>query len=95
VKTLFVVSLVCALTSLLAVVGVFAMTIVPGPGAANDRGWMMLVAGGFAVVWLSLAFWARPRRCAASQSPAPGWLIGLLVCAGISYSLGMVLFFLG
>ncbi|MES2921198.1 MAG: hypothetical protein V4819_06620 [Verrucomicrobiota bacterium] len=91
-KLLFVTSLVCALLSLLAVLGFSAMTIVPRPGAESLRGQMMLVAGVFLVGWLCLATWVRPHRRTASP---PQWLIGLLIFVGIDYALGVFFFVVG
>jgi hypothetical protein len=88
-KTLFVMSLVCALMSLLAVFGISAMTVVPRPGAESARAQMMLAAGAFAVAWLCLAFWVRARRRAASQSPPPQWLMRLLIGVSVVYLLGV------
>ena len=91
-KTLFVTSLVCALMSLLAVLGLSAMTIVPRPGAERLQGQMMLAAGAFLVGWLCLAFWVRPRQRTASP---PQWLRGLLIFVGIVYTLCVLLFVIG
>ena len=89
-KALFVTSLICALMSLLAVLGFSAMTIVPGPGAGSWRSQMMLVAGAFFVGWLCLALWARRRPA----SP-PQWLRRSLVVVGVVYVLGVLLFVVG
>ena len=88
-RTLFIMSLACALMSLLAIFGLSAMTVVPRPGTESARAQMMLVAGGFLVAWLGLAFWVRARQRAASQSPPPLWLKRLLVCVSVVYLLGV------
>jgi biotin transporter BioY len=56
---------------------------------------MMLVAGGFLVAWLGLAFWVRARQRAASQSPPPLWLRRLLVCVSVVYLLGVFVLVIG
>jgi hypothetical protein len=89
-NTLFVMSLVDALMSLLAVFGVSAMTVVPRSGAESTRVQMMLAAGIFGVAWVCLAFWARVRRRAASQSLPPQWLRRLLVSVSVVYLLGVL-----
>lgn len=94
-KTLFFMSVVCALMSLVGVLATSAMTIVPRPGAETDRAVMMSVAGGFAIVWLCLAFWARPGRRAGEHSPPSSWLMRILTCAGLVYLLGVFIFIIG
>ena len=94
-KTLFVMSLVCALMSFLAVFGFSAMTVVPRPGAESARALMMLVAGVFVVVWLCLAIWARARQRAASQSSPPQWLTRLLIGVSVVYCLGIFFLVVG
>ena len=89
-KALFITSLICALMSLLAILGFSAMTIVPGPGAESWRSQMLVVAGAFFIGWLCLAFWTRRR----TASPPP-WLRRSLVVVGIVYMLGVLLFVVG
>ena len=92
-RTLFVMSLICAVMSLLAVLGFSAMTFVPG--AESTRVLMMAVAGFFAVAWLGVAFWARPRQRVAAQSLPPLWLRRLLVCVSVVYLLGVFFLVIG
>jgi Na+-transporting NADH:ubiquinone oxidoreductase subunit NqrD len=94
-RTLFIMSLVCALMSLLAIFGLSVMTVVPKPGAESFRGLMMLAVGGFFVAWLGLAFWVRARQHAASQSSPPPWLRRLLVCVSVVYLLGVFFLVIG
>jgi len=94
-RTLFVMSLVCALMSLLAIFGFSAMSIVPGTVAGSVRPQMMIVAGAFAGAWLCVAFWARAIQCAASRPPPPPWLRQLLVCASVVYVLGVLCLAIG
>ena len=93
-KPLFVMSLVCALMSLLAVVSLSAMSIVPRHGVENERMLMMLAAGIFGVAWLCFAVWIRVRQHAGSQSPSQR-LRRFLLCVSIVYSLGILLFAIG
>jgi drug/metabolite transporter (DMT)-like permease len=94
-RTVFVISLACALMSLLAILGLSAMTIVPGPGAQSDRARMMLFAGSFMLAWICLAFWVRARRRAAAQPPPPQWLRRLLAGLGVAYLLGGLVLLIG
>ncbi|MGA2540394.1 MAG: hypothetical protein ABSG78_02395 [Verrucomicrobiota bacterium] len=89
-RTVFVMSLVCALMSLLAIFGFSAMSIVPGHGTEGERTQMMIVAGAFAVAWLCLAFWVRSRQRAASRPLPPQRLRRLLVCASVVYLIGVL-----
>ncbi|MGD0410550.1 MAG: hypothetical protein ABSC18_02510 [Verrucomicrobiota bacterium] len=84
-KTLFVMSLVCALMSLLAIFGFSAMSIVPGSATEIFRTQVMIFAGVFAVAWLCLAFWVQTRQRAPSRPLPPPWLRQLLVCASVVY----------
>jgi hypothetical protein len=94
-RTLFIMSLVCAVMSLLAIFSLSAMTVVPRLGAESVRAQMMLVAAGFLVAWLGLAFWVRARQRAASQSSPPPWLRRLLVCVSVVYLLGVFFLVIG
>jgi len=94
-RTLFVMSLVCALMSLLAIFGFSAMRIVPGSVAGSVRPQMMIVAGAFAVAWLGLAFWVRAGQRAASRPAPPQWLRRGLVCVGVVYLLGVLCLAIG
>jgi hypothetical protein len=82
-KSLYIMALVCALMSLLAIFGLSAMTVVPGPGTESFRGQMIFAA--FFVAWFYLAFWLRKRQRAASQSAMPQWLRRLLIFVGVVY----------
>ena len=90
VRTLFVMSLVCALMSLPAIFGVSAIDFVPGPGGEKARMQMMLFAGAFVAAWLCLAFWVRARQRAASRPSPPQWLTRLLICVSVVYLLGVL-----
>lgn len=94
-KTHFFMSLACAGMSFLAILGLSAMTVVPGPEAESTVNQMMLIAGAFMVAWLCLASWLHSRIRVASTSPLPRWLSRLLVCVGIVYLLGIFLFVIG
>jgi hypothetical protein len=94
-KATFAMSLVSALLSLLAVLGLSAMTIVPGAGAESFRATTMIVVGVFFVAWLSVAFWARPRQRTESGAIIPRWLSRLLVVVSAVYSFLIILFVLG
>ena len=94
-RTLFVMSLVCALMSLLAIFGFSAMSIVPGSATESVLPQMMIIAGAFAVAWLCLAFWVRARQLAVSRPPPPPWLRQVLVCAGVVYLLGVLCLAIG
>jgi hypothetical protein len=89
-KAIFITSLVSAVMSLVAIIGLSAMEVAPGAGA--EIWCMILVASAFLVGWLCLAFWMRPR-----QRPVlpPRWLKGMVVFVGIVYVVGTLLFVLG
>jgi len=93
-KTLFTLSLVSALLSLLALLAWSAMTIVPRPGAESFRTTTMLAIGGFLVVWVSVALTTRPRQTRNSHR-LPIWLGRLLIAANVVYSLVIILFVIG
>ena len=94
-RPLFITSLICVAMSLLALFGLSAMTIVPRPGAESIRARTMVVAVVFAVAWLGVAFWARPRKGAAAKSLPPLWLRRSLVVAGVVYMLGVFFLVIG
>ena len=94
-KSLFVMSLVSAVVSLLALFGFSVMSYVPGPGVEKERAVMMTVAGLFAIAWLGVALWARPRRNAELQPLPPKWLRRLLVGVGAVYTLAVLMLVVG
>jgi uncharacterized membrane protein YhdT len=89
-KTLFIISLICALMSLVAIVASSAITF--APGAESERNLMMFVAAAFLVGWIWLAFWVRRRQRTATL---PHWITRSLVFAGVVYMLGILLFVVG
>ena len=94
-RKLFVISLACALMSLLAAFCLSAMTIVARPGGEASRLQMMLAAGAFIVAWLCLAFWAQARQRAGTQALPPQWLRHLLIGVGVVYLLSVFLLVVG
>jgi len=95
IRVVFLISLACALMSLLTVFCLSAMSIVPRPGSENFRTQMILVAGACFVAWLCVALWVRARHRAVPQSPPPRWLLRLLVGVGVLYLLGVFLLVIG
>jgi hypothetical protein len=95
VKPLVAVSLGCALVSLLAIIGLSAMTVVPGPGEEDFREHWMLAAGALAVAWSGVAFWARARSRSVAKPPLPRWIGRLAVCIGVVYIAGVLFFVIG
>ena len=55
-RTLFVMSLICALSCLVALAALSAMTVVPAAQATNDRA--MLIAAALSLGWVGVAVWA-------------------------------------
>jgi hypothetical protein len=94
-RTLFVLSLICASTSLLALLGVSAMDIVPGPRAGPFRSRMMLIVGAFLVAWVVLSVWLRSRLGAEPHSAPPQWLRRVLMFVSITYLLAVVVLLFG
>jgi hypothetical protein len=90
-KAMFLVSLVCVFQSLVALIGISAITIAPGPGDDNERSLMMSAAGVCLVAWSLLALWARSRLEAPSASWPRPWLRRLLVVIGVIYALLVLL----
>jgi hypothetical protein len=94
-KTLFLMSLVCALASLLAIFGVSAMTIVPGPRVELERSRMLVGLGIFLAGWLVVAFWTRTRSRKIPPSVPHLPLEKILVCVSIVYVLAICFLVLG
>lgn len=94
-KALIILSLTCAVMSLLAVFGFSAMTVVPSSGAESGRLHMTAVAAAFVAVWLGLAFWVRARQRAGLQFIPPQWLRRLLVCVSVVYLFGVFFLVIG
>jgi hypothetical protein len=90
-RALFIMPLICALMSLLAIFELSAVTIVPGAEAGSFRKYMIFAAGAFCVAWLCLAFWLHAR----SQTSLPTWFTRLLVVVSIFYVLAVFVFALG
>jgi hypothetical protein len=91
-RALFIMPLICALMSLLAIFGLSVMTIVPRSGAESFRGHMIFAAGAFCVAWLCLAFWLRARQ---RQASLPQWASRFLVVVSIFYVLAVIVFVIG
>jgi hypothetical protein len=90
---LFIMSLICAVMSLLAIFGLSATTFVPTPDAERERTLMMSVAGVCFLVWLGVACWARPRTTAHSLPPR--WLRHSLMGFSVVYLLAVFVFVIG
>jgi len=88
-KAAFITCLFSAFMSLVAVCCFSAMTVIP---PAREVGRIMLVFLALFLIWISLAFWLRPRPNRASL---PGWARGLLVSAGVVYTVGILLLAIG
>jgi hypothetical protein len=91
-KSLFVTSMFCAVASLLAIVGLSAVTIVPGPGAEGERTKIMITAGAFFIGWLAFGNWIHRNQ---RRIVWPPWLSRMLVAVGILYCVGVLLLTLG
>jgi hypothetical protein len=87
---------VCSVASLVAAVGLSAMSIVPSPGAEAWRWRTILAAVTFLVGWLGLAIWARRKmRLSVGAATLPTWLGRTLVAVGVVYVLLVLLFTVG
>jgi len=93
-RTIFVMSLACALLSLLAALGLSVTSVVPESGAESLLPLMILGMGVF-IVWLRLAFWVRARNRASTQQLPPQWLRRLLIGVSIVYLLGVFFLLIG
>jgi hypothetical protein len=94
-RPIFLMSLACAVMSLLATFGFSAMSVVPGSSADRLRDPELIAAGAFAVGWLAVAFWARPRQRAAAPSLPPPWLRRVVIGVSVVYLLGVFLLAFG
>ena len=92
-KALFTASLVCSVASLSSLVGLSAMTVVPG--AETWRRGMILMVAAFMVAWLGLAVWTWRRLRAPGGVAVPSWLARTLVILGAVYALLVLLVSLG
>lgn len=88
-KAAFITCLVCALMSIVAILGLSVMDIAPGIESWHDvNAIAMLVSTVFFLVWIGLAFWLRPKP---DQTPWPRWARALVISAGVVYVLGVLL----
>jgi hypothetical protein len=94
-KTHFVLSVLCAVMSLFAILGLSAMTVIPGSDAERYRDPMMLVVGVCFTGWLCLASWLRARSRTAFQAPLPRWLSRFLMGVSVVYLIFVLLFAIG
>jgi len=94
-RLLFIMSIICAVMSLLAIFGLSATSFVPTPDAERESTLMMSVAGVFFLVWLGIAFWARPRTTAEVHSLPPRWLRHSLMGFSVVYLLAVFVFVIG
>jgi hypothetical protein len=92
-KTVFILSLINAAMSLLAMLGISAITF--APGAASTRARMMPLAAVFGIVWFCVALWARPRQHSATDLLPPLWLRRSLVGISVAYLLCVFAFLFG
>ncbi len=82
-------SVACAVTSLLGLAALPAMSV--APGAEMWHGGLMLTVGLFFVGWLALALWARKRVRLARDAGLPRRLKTTVVAGGIVYVLLVLL----
>jgi hypothetical protein len=95
-RAIFITASVCSVASLVAAMGLSAMSIVPSPGAEAWRWRMILAAAAFLVGWLGVAIWARRQmRLSVGASMLPTWFGRTLVAAGVAYVLLVLLFTVG
>ena len=80
---------------MLAIFGLAATTFVPTPDAERARTLMMSVAGVFFLIWLGVAFWARPRTIAVAHALPPRWLRHSLIGFSVVYLLAVFVFVIG
>lgn len=90
-RTLYFMSLVSAIMSLVCAIGFSAITIAPGPGAEAGRARLVLLAVAFFVAWLCLALWVRIRKRSGSPPALPKWVETPLILVSFLYCL-VVLF---
>jgi hypothetical protein len=93
-RVLFVMSIVCASLSFVAVGALSVITIIPSTEAEGLRSRMELLGIGFAIGWGWLAVWARKRR-GISQTVVVRAVAQALVIMSVIYSIGIIMGFLG
>ena len=93
-KPIFVTALICALSSVVALLALSAMTVVPQ--ARDEQTQLMLAVAVLFVGWCLVAAWAR-RALGASAPPTtiPVWLRRGVVGVGVCYVLFVLLFTVG
>ena len=94
-KSVFIMSLISAVLSLVAFIGFGAMTAVPHSAGRSFPFKTAVAIGLGGVVWMNIAAWAYRRERSAARKEIPRWLKSLLLVISALYSLGAVLLAFG
>ncbi len=94
-RSVFVISLVASLLSLVGALALSAMTVIPGTEADRFLGVSMIVIAVFFPIWVGSAYWTRPRKAAQSGERQSKPLTRAWEAFGVLYSLAILLFVLG
>lgn len=94
-KLLRAVALLNALTSLLALVAMSAMTVIPSSDAERRLMTAGIVLLGFLLAWLVFAAWLKRPGCESSRLARSPWLRRLCLALALLYLLGILLSVLG
>jgi len=92
---LIIMSVICALMSGLAIVGISAMTIVPSPTSETHRNQMILAAVIALVAWSLIVVWLGLRRHSSPKASLRPWLKNSLMFASVIYVFAVLAFALG
>lgn len=92
-RKVFLLALSCAALSLLALLGMSAMTVAPGSSAEASIPFLRTILLVFLFTWFAVAWWAG-LRTSASIAPR-SWAPQLLLIAGIVYLLLVTVLIIG
>ncbi len=94
-RSVFVISLVASLLSLVGALALSAMTVIPGTEADRFLGVSMIVVAVFFPIWVGSAYRTRQRNAAPSGERQSKRLTRVWEAFGVVYSLAILVFVLG
>jgi hypothetical protein len=94
-RSVFVISLLASLLSLVGALALSAMTVIPGTEADRFLDVSMIVVAVFFPIWVGSAYRTRPRKAVQSGTRQSKPLTRAWEAFGVVYSLAILLFVLG